>query len=97
MGGAPLRGHQAFVHGQIRGGRTAESKDALISQILAAVSEASELERNRIWIYLVDIPARQMVEFGHVLPEPGDEPAWMAALPETDRKMMQILDRRVGP
>jgi len=38
-----------------------------------------------------------MVEFGHVLPEPGDEPAWMAALPETDWKMMQILDRRVAP
>ena len=89
VGGAPLRAQQVFVYGQIRGGRTAESKGALISQILAVVSEASELERNRVWIYLVDIPARQMVEFGHVLPEPGDEPAWMAALPETDRKMMQ--------
>jgi phenylpyruvate tautomerase PptA (4-oxalocrotonate tautomerase family) len=97
VGGVPLRYQQVFVHGQIRGGRTPESKGALIAQILAAVSEASELERNRIWIYLVDIPARQMVEFGHVLPEPGDEPAWMAALPETDRKMMQIIDRRVAP
>ena len=35
--------------------------------------------------------ARQMVEFGHVLPEPGDEPAWMAALPEADRKRMQNI------
>jgi phenylpyruvate tautomerase PptA (4-oxalocrotonate tautomerase family) len=95
VGAAPLRDQQVFVHGQIRGGRTAESKGALISQILAAVSEVSELERNKIWIYLVDIPARQMVEFGHVLPEPGDEPAWMAALPETDRKMMQNIS--VGP
>jgi phenylpyruvate tautomerase PptA (4-oxalocrotonate tautomerase family) len=91
VGGAPLRGQQVFVHGQIRDGRTAENKGALISQILAAVSEASELERNKIWIYLLDIPAQQMVEFGHALPEPGDEPAWMAALPETDRKMMQNI------
>jgi phenylpyruvate tautomerase PptA (4-oxalocrotonate tautomerase family) len=96
-GGAPLRDQQVFVHGQIRCGRTPESKGALIAQILAAVSEAAELERNKVWIYLIDIPARQMVEFGHVLPEPGDEPAWMAALPETDRKMMQVLDRRVAP
>jgi phenylpyruvate tautomerase PptA (4-oxalocrotonate tautomerase family) len=81
VGGAPLRDQHVFVYGQIRSGRTAESKDALISQILAAVSEASEQERNKIWIYLIDISARQMVEFGHVLPEPGDEPAWMAALP----------------
>lgn len=91
VGGAPLRAQQVFVYGQIRGGRTAESKGALISQILTAVAEASEVERNKIWIYLVDIPARQMVEFGHVLPEPGDEPAWMAALPEADRKMMQNI------
>jgi phenylpyruvate tautomerase PptA (4-oxalocrotonate tautomerase family) len=97
VGGAPLRDQQVFVHGQIRGGRTAESKDALVSQMLTAVSEAAELECNKVWIYLIDIPARQMVEFGHVLPEPGDEPAWMAALPETARKMMQILDRRVAP
>ena len=46
MGGAPLRDQQVFVYGQIRSGRTAESKDALISQILAAVAEASDLERN---------------------------------------------------
>jgi phenylpyruvate tautomerase PptA (4-oxalocrotonate tautomerase family) len=91
VGGAPLRDQQVFVHGQIRGGRTPESKDALISQILTAVSEAAELDCNKVWIYLVDIPARQMVEFGHVLPEPGDEPAWMAALRETDRKMMQNI------
>jgi len=91
MGGAPLRDKQVFVHGQIRGGRAAESKDALISRMLTAVSEAAELERNKIWIYLIDVPSRQMVEFGHVLPEPGDEPAWMAALPEADRKMMQNI------
>src|ERR1700730_6017767 len=26
-----------------------------------------------------------MIEFGHVLPEPGDEPVWTAALPDEDR------------
>ena len=96
VGGAPLQDQQVFVHGQIRGGRTAEIKDALISQMLAAVSEAAELDCNKAWIYLVDIPARQMVEFGHVLPEPGDEPAWMAALPETDRKMMQNISAGIS-
>jgi hypothetical protein len=32
-----------------------------------------------------------MVEFGHVLPEPGGEPAWTAALPQSDREMMQAI------
>jgi hypothetical protein len=46
---------------------------------------------HRFWIYIVDLQARQMVEFGHVLPEPGDEPAWTAALPQSDREMMQAI------
>jgi hypothetical protein len=29
-----------------------------------------------------------MVEYGHVLPEPGDEATWMAGLPEADRARM---------
>jgi hypothetical protein len=33
-----------------------------------------------------------MVEFGHVLPEPGDEPAWTAALPQSDREMSRRSD-----
>src|SRR5215470_10546724 len=32
VGGGPLKGHQVFVNGQIRGGRSAERKDALIAQ-----------------------------------------------------------------
>ena len=34
-----------------------------------------------------------MVEFGHVLPEPGDEAAWTAALPQYDRRreMMEAI------
>lgn len=91
VGGAPLRGNQVFVHGQIRGGRTAENKDALIAQLLAAIAQASQLQRNNVWIYIVDLSARQMVEFGHVLPEPGDESTWTAALPEADRVMMQSI------
>jgi hypothetical protein len=43
------------------------------------------------YYYGVDLQARQMVEFGHVLPEPGEEPAWTAALPQSDREMMQTI------
>ena len=31
VGGIPLKGHQVFVNGQIRGGRSAESEDSLIA------------------------------------------------------------------
>ena len=39
--------------------------------------------------YLIDLPARDMIEYGHILPEPGDEQAWMDGLPETDRLRTQ--------
>lgn len=96
VGGVPLRGHQVFVNGQIRAGRTVESKDKLISEIVDAVTDASKLSKNNIWVYVTDLLPRQMVEFGHVLPEPGDEDRWTAALPEPDRAHMQsfVPDRR---
>lgn len=89
VGGGLLRGQQVFVNGQIRAGRTAESKDKLISGIADAVAVASKLSKNNIWVYIIDLLPRQMVEFGHVLPEPGDEAKWAAALPEPDRVHMQ--------
>src|SRR5262249_24650407 len=89
VGARPLKGHQVFVNGQIRGGRSTESKGSLIAQITATVAEASNLPKRNIWVYITDLVPRQMVEFGHVLPEAGDEARWAAALPEADRAYMQ--------
>jgi phenylpyruvate tautomerase PptA (4-oxalocrotonate tautomerase family) len=91
IGGELLCHGQVFVHGQIRGSRTQESKSALISSMVEAVAESASVPRTGIWIYIVDLQAHQMVEFGHVLPEPGDEAAWTAALPQSDREMMQAI------
>jgi phenylpyruvate tautomerase PptA (4-oxalocrotonate tautomerase family) len=91
VGGSPLAHRQVFVHGHIRGGRTAESKSALISSMLDVLAEAASVPRTSVWIYIVDLQARQMVEFGHVLPEPGGEQAWTEALPQSDRAMMQAI------
>ena len=57
VGGVPLRGKQVFVNGQIRAGRTAESKDRLIAQMLAAVSSAAEVPANHVWVYITDLNA----------------------------------------
>jgi len=39
----------------------------------------------------VDVPARDMIEYGHILPEPGDESAWMEGLPAADRERMRSV------
>lgn len=94
VGGVPLHGQQVFVNGQIRAGRTRDSKDALIAQMLAAVADAAGLATNNIWIYIEELVPRQMVEFGNVLPEPGDEAKWTAALSAADRDHMQSFVAR---
>src|SRR5262249_57956336 len=69
VGGIPLKGHQVFVNGQIRAGRSAEVKDALIAQITAAVAEASKLPKRNVWVYITHLLPRPMVEFRPLLPE----------------------------
>jgi phenylpyruvate tautomerase PptA (4-oxalocrotonate tautomerase family) len=89
VGGEPLNGKQVFVNGQIRAGRTIESKDALIRQMLAAVAQAAMVPASHVWVYISDLIPRQMAEFGHVLPEPGDETKWAQSLPAADRAHME--------
>jgi phenylpyruvate tautomerase PptA (4-oxalocrotonate tautomerase family) len=94
MGGAPLAHEHIFVYGHIRAGRAAVDKTRMIKLMAEAVALAAQVENGRaIWVYLNELSPRQMIEFGHVLPEPGDEPVWTAALPEGDRAFMQSIAR----
>lgn len=85
VGGVPMTDDFVFVHGQIRSGRTPEQKRALLDALVATVIETIGIPRRAVWVYLVDLPPSNMVEFGHVLPEPGDEDAWLASLKTVDR------------
>ena len=46
---------------------------------------ATTLPRGSLWAYLSELPPGQMVEYGHILPEPGMENAWLAGLPDAER------------
>jgi phenylpyruvate tautomerase PptA (4-oxalocrotonate tautomerase family) len=93
MGGAPLASDQIFVHGFIRAGRSVPDRQKLVTEMVTALSRLSGLPRKSVWVYLTEIPARQMAEYGHVLPEPGDEQAWLDGLPAEDRAYMQSVGK----
>ncbi len=94
MGGAPLKRDQLFVYGHIRSGRAAVDKSRMIALMAKAVRDVAKVENSRsVWVYVGELPARQMIEFGHLLPEAGDEAAWTAALPEADREFMQSIGK----
>lgn len=93
VGGAPLTDEQVFVHGQIRAGRSSDVKKELLTELLEAVSEAASFDRNRMWGYIVELPPSQMAEYGHILPEPGTEAQWLAALPKDDKALMESIGK----
>ena len=67
---------QVFVHGLVREGRSIEIKQALMGQMLEEIAQIADISVEDVWIYLQDIPATQMIEFGRFLPAPGDEAEW---------------------
>jgi phenylpyruvate tautomerase PptA (4-oxalocrotonate tautomerase family) len=90
VGGQSAPAGQIWIRGDIRDGRTEEQKSRMISRILQEVSRTSEIAEEEVWVYLCDIPAHDIAEYGRVLPAPGGEKAWFATLPVT-------LRERLGP
>jgi len=97
MGGVPLVHdqlyNQIFVYGRVRAGRSIQDKLKMIKLMAEAVGEAAGVRRTGVWIYIAELPPRQMIEYGYVLPDPGDEEVWTNALPKEDREFMQSVGR----
>ena len=89
VGGKALAEDQIFLNGQIRAGRSAVDRSRLLAGLRDAVADSAQASQNSVWVYLVDLPARDMIEYGHVLPEPGQENIWLDGLPAADRERMQ--------
>jgi phenylpyruvate tautomerase PptA (4-oxalocrotonate tautomerase family) len=88
IGGKLNSAPQVYVHGLIRAGRSAEAKTGLIQQITSKAREIASVGAEDVWVYVQDIPAEQMVEFGRVLPEPGAEEQWRKGLSATKRDQL---------
>ena len=71
-------GKAAFVLGSIRWGRTDAQKAEIVSKLTNSVSDALGLDAAEVAVVTVDIPSRWNMEGGELLPEPGEEEAWLA-------------------
>ena len=93
IGGMLLVHDQIFVYGRVRAGRSIQDKLKMIKLIAEAVGEAAGVSKTGVWVYIAELPPRQMIEYGYVLPEPGDEQVWTDVLPTDDREFMQAVGR----
>lgn len=75
----PLGDKAAMVYGQIRHGRTDAQKAQIASEMGASVCEHTGLAPENVIAFTTDTPASWVMEGGDVLPEPGEEEAWLAA------------------
>jgi phenylpyruvate tautomerase PptA (4-oxalocrotonate tautomerase family) len=80
-----------WVRADIRSGRTDVQKKAIMERIADDISAMAKVERENVWVYISDIPATGVLEFGHVLPSPGEEDKWFASLPKALRERLQTL------
>ena len=77
-----------FIHGQIRAGRELETKQKMIFQILEATAKISQMDQSNVQVYLVDLPGKQIAEWGRILPNPDEEAEWEASIPDHIKKRM---------
>ncbi|MEY4207975.1 MAG: hypothetical protein RLZZ20_1127 [Pseudomonadota bacterium] len=91
IAGKPLTEDIVFIHGQIRAGRDLEVKQRIMMGLLDAAADIAQMEKSNIQIYLLDLPAKQIVEWGKILPNPDEEAEWFASVPDHVKKRMADL------
>ncbi|NIB43534.1 hypothetical protein HBA55_28255 [Pseudomaricurvus alkylphenolicus] len=65
------------LFGNIRSGRTDAIKSMLVGGMRQAVAEVLETELSEVTMATKDIEAKWVMEGGDLLPEPGEEEAWL--------------------
>jgi len=88
VGGEAASPDHVWVRADIRSGRTNEQKARMLQRIMLETSEILGISEQAVWVYISDIPAQGVLEFGNVLPEPGGEEKWLASLPSTLREKL---------
>ncbi|WP_114638623.1 tautomerase family protein [Polynucleobacter necessarius] len=92
IGGVLLEEPHLFLNGQIRSGRSEQTKKQLLVEIEIALQSATKLAGHQIWAYIDEITPSQMIEYGQILPAVGDEKAWFSTLPASIQQKLNYLN-----
>ena len=67
-----------IVTGWVRSGHPDDETSRLVAEIAHAATRVTGIPAQRVLVLIWNSPARFAVEGGRVLPEPGEEQAWLA-------------------
>ena len=93
MGGKRVKEPSLFLLGQIRAGRPKKTKDRLISDLKNILVKKTKLDETQVWVYIIDLPPAQMIEYGTVLPESGKEVQWFKGLSNKLKKKLSQMEK----
>ncbi len=92
MGGKKVKGKQIFLEGKIRSGRSKGIKLRLITSLRDILTKTTEITKDNVWVYLIDLPPKQMIEYGEILPDSGKEKIWFSRLPKNLKNKLKKID-----
>ena len=92
MGGKIDSKSEIFIYGHIRSGRTSKVKNKLIKGLREIIRENTKLDKDNIWVYLLDLKPNQMIEYGEILPKSGGEKKWFKNLPTKLKLRLNSID-----
>jgi len=92
IGGVLLDEPHIFLNGQIRAGRSEQTKKQLLVEIEIAIQSISKIAGHQIWAYIDEIIPGQMIEYGQILPTVGDDKVWFSTLPGNIQKKLNYLN-----
>lgn len=90
LGGHPAERH-IWINADIRAGRTTEQRKQLMTDLMQGVSKITGVEESFVWVYVNNLEAEDMIEYGKILPAPGKETTWFNSLPERVQAYLSTL------
>ena len=70
--------HKLYIHANVRKGRAQDKIDLLVETLKTKCAENSRIPTEKVYVNLLEINAKWIMEGGHVMPDPGEEDEWMA-------------------
>jgi hypothetical protein len=90
LGGERTPDH-IWIRGDVRAGRTEEQRTAMMTKMMQDISRITGVGQENVWVYVCNLGPTDMIEYGHVLPPPGQEKAWFESLPGSLRTYLAKL------
>ena len=93
MDGVPIFDDKIlYIHANVRAGRKQAAIEKLQKTLTTQSARILEVEANKVYINLIEIQAKWVMEGGFVMPDPGEEDEWMEKVTKALEAAKMVTD-----